>query len=171
MLKEFVLFKALDSTLETVADAVLGKPTKMSDSDIESTGAYFEDGGERSGGFLDVIKPFAKKGFDAYRDMSASEEAGQQGTRPLTFAEIHRATSTSSSYRDTPSRMSRGGAFTPRNPAFQPAARRMFSTPAFDPTFNRMLSAYVINPRPNTRRGRVSSVGSTALRTKKTSTA
>lgn len=168
---DFVLKKALDSTLETVADAILGKPTKMSDSDIEKTGAYFEDGGERSGGFLDFIKPIAKKGFDAYRDMSASEEARQQGKTGADFAEIYDAVSQTSGLRMTSSGMSRGGAFTPKNPAFQPAAKRMLSTPAFDPTFNRMLAAYIINPRPNTRRGRVSSVGSTTLRTKKTSTA
>ena len=166
---DFVLKKALDATLENAADLFLGKKTTMSDREIEDTGAYYT--GERSGGFLDFIKPLAKKGFDAYRDMTVAEQENRQSSRSPTFAETYAAVSQSSRFTPTPSGMSRGRGFTPSNPAFKQASLRRFNGQNFDSNFARMVAPYVLRQGITMgRRGKVSSVGSTNLRTKTTKT-
>ena len=165
---DFLLKKALDATLENAADLFLGKRTTMSDREIEDTGAYYT--GERSGGFLNFIKPLAKKGFDAYRDMTVAEQENRQGSRSPTFAETYDAVSQSSSFTPTPSGMSRGRGFTPSNPAFKEATLRRFNGQNFDSNFARMVAPFVLRVGSTSRRGRVSSTGSTNIRTKTTKT-
>ena len=165
---DFLLKKALDATLENAADLFLGKRTTMSDREIEDTGAYYT--GERSGGFLDFIKPLAKKGFDAYRDMTVAEQENRQGSRSPTFAETYDAVSQSSSFTPTPSGMSRGRGFTPSNPAFKEATLRRFNGQNFDSNFARMVAPFVLRVGSTSGRGRVSSTGSTNIRTKSTKT-
>lgn len=165
---DFLLKKALDTTLENAADLFLGKKTTMSDREIEDTGAYYT--GERSGGFLDFIKPLAKKGFDAYRDMTVAEQENRQGSRSPTFAETYAAVSQPSRFTPTPSGMSRGRGFTPSNPAFKEATLRRFNGQNFDSNFARMVAPFVLRVGGTSRRGKVSSVGSTSLRTKATKT-